>query len=180
MKQADSKKFRDIMKGLQMAIVPDKSIHKETVEIYFRAFQGWTIEQFERACLKVLDTKKISTFPLIGEIKEALNDPTEALNAWLMAREAVSKHGACMSVKFPNPVIHSVIEIMGGWISFCHVPEEEQKWKLKDFERFYDLLKYKQKHPEYAVGIYEINNIANGYKRVETIIQIGDTPLQVE
>lgn len=167
MTNQDKKRFAEIMAGLA-EVFTNHPISKEKAELYFRTFQNWTIEDFEKACLKVIKTKTISTFPLPAEIENALKDTTEVLKAWLLSREAVSRWGAYMSIRFPNPIIHSVIEAMGGWIPFCHIPQEELKWKQKEFERIYPLMQQKTKHPQWVCGIHEINSLCGGHKEVST------------
>ena len=113
-----------------------------------------TIEGFKNACEGVMMTKTISTFPLPGEIAAALNCD-KGLEAWLSARKIVRRHGAGMSVIFPDPVIHSVIEAMGGWQKFCWIPETDLTWKQKEFERLYPLMSNRNRHPERLSGYLE-------------------------
>ena len=40
----------------------DKPASEAKIEIYFQSFQDWNIEQFSKACTKILQTKTISNF----------------------------------------------------------------------------------------------------------------------
>jgi hypothetical protein len=150
----------------------DNPPSKEKIEIYWRTLKDLSIEDFERACINVLNTKKITTFPLIAEIRETLSG-NDGLQAWLFAREAVSRHGVYRSVQFPDPVIHSVVEAMGGWDKFCHIPDKERPWKQKEFEKLYEIMKSKNKHPEKCYGLYEIKNTAKGFGGINTTVRLG-------
>lgn len=159
------------MAGLQEIFTPEKELSKERVKLYWEAFKDWSVEQFQKACANILQTKKISTFPLPAELKEAIYDnESEALNAWLLAR---SKPDAYMTPKFSDKIIYFVIDALGGWIRFCHTPSEELKWLQKDFLRLYPLLKNKSDKVPELLGIHEQTNLANSYRGVDTTVKIG-------
>ncbi len=149
----------------------DSPPSKEKIEIYWRALRDLSIGALERGCINVLNTKKFSTFPLVAEIRAAISG-NDGLKAWILARKAVSKHGAYMSVIFPDPVIHSVVEAMGGWKAFCYCTDKERPFKQKEFERLYEVMKEGNRHPEKCIGIHEISNSASGYRDVDTTILI--------
>jgi hypothetical protein len=173
MTKQDKKRFLMAMRGLEEVFSPDRPVSDEKKMLYFRVFRDWTIEQFEQACVNIIKTKKISTFPLPAELKDAVAGD-RGLKAWLITQEAVFRYGHNRSVQFPDPVIHSVIDAMGGWVNFCMIPTEELKWKQKEFERLYNTLENKKEHPQYLQGLCEIENRGRGYEYYDEIIKIDD------
>lgn len=180
MQKSDRKKFIEIMAGMQESFTPDKAVKPEKVEIYWEMFKDWRLDAFRNACMHVVRTKTINTFPLVAEIINARHGGSVALMAWVQSRAAVGKYGCYQSVQFPDRVIHSVIEAMGGWIAFCDCPDKDRPWRQKEFERLYAVMQDKGKHPEYVVGIHEINNWGGGYKdRIEPFTVIPDDKQQL-
>ena len=155
MKKEDEKQFSKIMAGLQEVYTPEKPISTAKLEIYWMAFQDWTIEQFQAACQALLQTKTISTFPLPGEIRAASQEKDRALEAWLLARNAISICTNTASVIFSDAVIHSVIEAMGGWPKFCWIQDDELPFRQKDFLEYYKFFASKQRHPAFVQGAYQ-------------------------
>lgn len=169
MEENDIEKFSEIMTGLQEIFVPEKPISETKIELYFRHFQDVTIQEFTIACNAVLHSKRISTFPLPAEIRECITGD-KPLQAWLMAREAAAIHGFQFSIKFKDPVIHSVIQVMGGWAKFCFIPSDDQlTWVQKEFERLYKLMSARGEHPEFVQGAYDKENHFVDYEAWELI-----------
>lgn len=158
MKAIDKKKFGELMAGLQEVYVPEKPISETKIELYFRHFNDVTIQAFTQACNEIMTKKRISTFPLPGEFRDCL-EGEKSLEAWLMARNAASNHGHAFSIKFPDPVVHSVIQAMGGWVKFVMIPSDDQlTWVQKEFERLYKLMSQKGEHPDFVQGAYDVEN----------------------
>lgn len=124
------------------------------LKAYWLILKGLTEKEFEKAVIGILDNKTFNSMPTPAEIKDQIRGD-EALEAWLLVCKMISQHGAYMSIIFPDPVIHSVIEAMGGWVQLCQTPTEEMKWKQKDFERLYPMMQGKNRHPEIITGIHE-------------------------
>lgn len=172
MTDADKIQFAESMRGLKEVYTPDKPLSAEKIEIYWRYFNNWKIEKFQRACARTMDVKTITTFPLPAEIVLAdRGNGNNALSAWLIARTAVSRHGAYITVCFEDKTIHSVIEAMGGWQKFCWIPDNEITWGQKEFERYYPILYDKTEHSKTLQGMHEAKQIVH----IKT-----DEPKQIE
>ena len=151
------------MAGLAEVFIPDKELTDAKINVYWNVFRDWKDERFIRASELVLSVKSISTFPLPAEIIE--QDGTiadETLSMWIISREVAEDVGRTKTVVFDNPVIHSVINAMGGWATFCSCPERERPFKQREFERLYKLFKNRGDHPDRVSGIYESNQITWG------------------
>ena len=80
-----------------------------------------------------------------------------------------------MSVKFDDPVIHSVIESMGGWEALCSIENAEMKWKRKEFENLYPIMAKREAHPDRLIGMCDRQNLARGFDEfVNEPKEIGD------
>jgi len=86
-------------------------------------------------------------------------------------------------VRFDDPVIHAVIEAMGGWVRLAgDMKADEEKWKQKEFERLYQVLSKNPRDnvPSYLPGLCEIQNAANGYDITSNPVMIGNERKQLE
>lgn len=144
------------------AVKSDTKTHK----VWFMLLKDLTDNQFLYAVTKIC-RERTSFFPsdnFAGLIREQLKVDvgTEALMAWDAVKKAMANKGPYCSVKFSDPVIHSVVKIMAsGWAEFCEIPCD--KWMQKEFERNYVAMANRKDHPEYLKGIHEIENTANKF-----------------
>jgi hypothetical protein len=78
-------------------------------------------------------------------------------------------------VKFKDPVIHAVIEQMGGWSEMGNMLVDDEKWKQKEFERLYPIMEARGNHPDYLPGRLEVSNEANGFiEHIGSPVLIGE------
>ena len=105
--------FTKILTGL--AAMFDKPLTELLRDMYFGALQDLTIEQINNAGNQLARTATF--FPKPVEFRNAINGNQDeaAIAAWKKVLKAKSKAGQYQSVKFDDPVIHSVIKLMGGW-----------------------------------------------------------------
>jgi len=157
----DKPKFLEIMTAFCER--DNKSLGKFALRMYFESLKDLSIEEFEQAAVVLFQTHKF--FPKPADFREALglSSENDAILAWSQVVRAAKHIGAYESVQFSDPVIHSVIEAMGGWIGFCDTPETELKWKAKEFQTLYKAMKAKTGHPVYLPGIVERDNAALGF-----------------
>ena len=59
---------------------------------------------------------------------------------------------------FGDPIIHAVIQFMGGWPTTGDWLEDEMVWKQKEFERLYAVIKARGSDMIYLPGIIELQN----------------------
>lgn len=174
MKKEDFKEFCNILAGLADIFTPEKAFSKSRAEIYFNAFQDMDIEVFRKACSIVVQSKTISTFPLPGEIRQALQpDKTEKEASALLAinkiENAIREHGRGRTVIFDDPYIHVVIDRNGGWPKVCELSDDPENWKWakKDLCKHYQAIS--GMHPAHLEipltlpGTHEINNSSKNF-----------------
>ena len=154
---------------------------EKTQNVWYTLLQDLTDDEFGYAVKKVCQEVK-KFFPsdnFAALIREQLVVDVEeqALIAWGAVKKGMLNHGSYSSVKFSDPIIHSVIKIMAsGWSEFCQLPVD--KWMMKDFITNYRVMSKRADHPEYLKGIFEIENTAHGYPdhiKKPRLIETGTT-----
>jgi len=160
----------------------DRTMSKMLTDLYWKVLEPFSDEDCEVVFKEIIYSNKF--FPKPADFTELLrgSKKNQGTLAWIEVLETIKRVGAYQSVKFSNPVIHGVIESMGGWARLAgDMLVDEEKWKQKEFERLYEVISQHQrgKHPEYLAGICEIQNGANGYEVKPEIILIGFDRLQI-
>ena len=165
MVRSEDKQFIGLMKGLAEVFDSGNTISVLRVEIYWRALESYTLEQVNRAISELIKTRVFPSLPKPAEIIAAIEGNVEdrALTSWLEVLNAVKHIGTYQSVKFSNPVIHSVIEGMDGWLALGNTPNKELKWKQKEFIALFLTLSKGSSgrdHPVHLPGRIELSNSA--------------------
>lgn len=99
-----------------------------------------------------------------------------ALVAWSKVEKAVARVGVYESVVFDDPLIHRVIEDMGGWVRMGAHTESEMVFVGKEFANRYRGYRMRSETPEYLrvlSGIAESQNNKGGFE-TEPPVLIGD------
>jgi len=148
------------------------------IELYFQALVEYEIGVIERAAMAIIKGRVYPAFPKPGEIVQEIDGSREdlAVIAWGEVVEAIKRIGPYQSICFADPTIHSVLEFMGGWSACGDWLENEMKWKQKEFERLYAIMKDRGNHKKYLPGVCEIKNGADGFE-VDPPIMIGGLKL---
>jgi hypothetical protein len=172
---SDYRKFAEVMAVLTEVFGDGKPPSKLKIDIYFNALKAHSICAVFAAVNQLVKERVFSTFPKPAEIIKLItgDDQDMALLSWTKIITAIARTGPYASVKFSDPVIHSVILAMGGWAHFGTFKESELVWKQKEFERYYLVLKSTKKHPAYLPGIHETHNSAMGIDLKTEIARIG-------
>jgi len=168
----DKIKFKELITAL--CELHDKKLSQTLADIYWESLKQFTDEQ----CIKVFKELILTSrfFPKPVDFIEILKGKEEhnATIAWIEVLNAVKSVGNYQSVKFSDPVIHSVIQVMGGWEKLAStMTSDEEKWKQKEFEKLYQVMERRGKHPEYLPGTHEMENFRMGNELDREIIKIG-------
>jgi hypothetical protein len=98
--------------------------------------------------------------------------------AWSKIRESIGKVGAYQTVVLDDPIIHRVVQDMGGWIRLCHIDEKELPFIANEFKSRYQGFKSQGEIPDYPAklyGIHEGENLSKGLlDQIPETILIGD------
>jgi len=143
---------------------------------YWRALEPYSDDDCEIAFERC--TNECDWFPKIPHIidrmpgNESAGD--KAVLAWVEVDKAVRTIGNYQSVKFSDPVAHSVIQAMGGWSYLCSLTTEEYKWKRVEFEKLYPTMAAKGGHEDYLLGDCEQSQRLNDRADwVKPVAQVG-------
>lgn len=168
----DEVKFKEYMAAL--GEIHDRKVSGTLAEIYWQVLEPFDDDQCENVFKRLLREAKF--FPKPSEFLELLQGRRDhdGTAAWLEVLGTVKRVGCYRSVRFSDPVIHSVIQAMGGWPRFADMRVDDEKWKQKEFEKLYSVISERPgKHPEYLPGLHEIDNSNAGWKVEPEIARIG-------
>jgi hypothetical protein len=152
-----------------------KEITGTLLQFYWMVLKDFCEEEIKSAFNRATLTLKF--FPKPAELLEIIqgNQNDKAMIAWEKVFNAIGRIGPYQSVVFDDPVIHSTIELMGGWIELGNITTDEIKWKQKEFEKIYLVMVRKKKHPEHLAGIGEKENFKKGlHQYIPDPIFIGE------
>ena len=149
---------------------------KLKIEIYSKALAQFPIVEIKKAIEKMIITRVFPSFPKPAEIVQEIQGKQEERSAiaWAKVVDTIRRGGNYESVMFDDPVIHEVLDFMGGWPATGEWLESELKWKQKEFERMYTIMAVNsRKQLSYLPGVIEIQNNAKGYKPTHQVVKIG-------
>ena len=179
MKNQDKVRFAKVMVVLSEIFDQGREPSEFKIEIYFQALSEYEIGVIEKAATTIIKSRVYPAFPKPGEIIQEIEGSKEerAVSAWGEVVEAIKRTGPYQSVCFSDSTIHSVIDFMGGWPATGDWLESELKWKQKEFERLYTIMKDKGNNKKYLPGIQEIENGVKGFKFAPPIMIGGNQKL---
>lgn len=157
MTENDRKRFSEILAVL--CEVYNQDITETKTKAYWEALNDIDIDVISQNATKHLKTEKF--FPRPSELRLGESDEDIGMLAYNKLQSGIRSFGYYDSIKFDDPVIHSVIELMGGWLDVSL--RENDQWFIKDFLNIYKSMQLKKEHLEYIKGINEIDNGARGY-----------------
>ncbi len=135
------------------------------MEIYWQAFQNWSLEEFKRACNLIMQTRVYPSLPKIPEITEMIYGKPEdqAALAYETLVKAMKQIGPWENVMFEDGAIARAVEAMGGWEQINQWTVDEWKFRKKDFEQLYLAnLRAGRTEPVTLYGAFDRINGANG------------------
>ena len=89
----------------------------------------------------------------------------QSLGAWHKVMQGIKSAGAWTSVVFDDPIIHTVIEEMGGWVHLCKTKIKDMPFKQNEFHTRYRgyIGKVPRNFPRVLMGIADGHNRQNGH-----------------
>lgn len=173
MTQDNYKKFLEVMSLLSGYYNQDKP--QPVIKLYWDMLKDLSIEEFIRKAIEYMKINKF--FPMISDFLEVPDKQDKSILAWQKVLYAFKMAGCWNSVQFDDLVIHSAIEMLGGWRRFNEMTIEERKWAEKDFYKYYNALQNQNEHPKYLVGYSEKELSDSEYfDRIKPPILIGSAP----
>ena len=142
MEISDKKRFAVIMYGLADNF--RDHVSKDGLRFRFEALKEFKIEEVERASMEIVQRRKYTKMPTIGEIIEAIRGNPEKqiedvaeIQAAVVLR-AIGTYGSYQSPTFEDPVTAEVIAKRFGWGHLCsYITDESKPWFVKEFKEAY-------------------------------------------
>jgi len=158
MQSSDYEKFCEVMSLLSE--VYKRELSQMTYKAYWEVLKDLDIDTFTKNATNHLKASKF--FPTPSDLRNDIDEKDLAIFAWEKLLKAIEVAGYYESVDFQDKVIHSVVDLMGGWKDISI--RELTDWDRKTFCEFYGTLSKKKTHPEYLVGEHELHNNGRGFK----------------
>ncbi len=175
MLEKDLVKFSEIMTGLSE--IYGKDMSSFMLDIYFQALNDFDIVSVERAfSAHVRNPDNGQFFPKPADIVKLISGTSRDAGyvAWTKVDKTVRMVGSWQSVVFDDPIIHSVISDMGGWILLGEKTEKEWVFVSKEFMERYQAHKSKQdstgNYPQKLIGKHEADNSRGGFEIVPPVL----------
>lgn len=180
MEDKDIKEFT--IELVMIAEMLDKTLSEGLIELYFKTLKDLSLDQIRSAINHIANTATFFPKPVDFRNATGGNRDLQALTAWEKTRKAVRKVGRYESVQFNDPLIHSVISLMGGWEDFCSCEGYDgEKWQQHDFEKMYKtMVGVNRDHPEYLPGMSELDNSARGFDIRKPVLIGGEEKKQID
>lgn len=156
----DRQQFYALMTGLFELY--GKKASKELLGLYYGALKSYEIADIVRAANQhSLDPDAGQFMPKPADFVRHIDGSkqTRAMRGWSTVDKAIRQVGPYESVCFDDPIIHAVIQDMGGWLSMCETKSEDDlKFRRHEFEKRYQgyaLQGGVQEYPGRLVGLTE-------------------------
>jgi hypothetical protein len=175
----DFKKFASLLAGL--GEMYDKEITPMMADMYWDALKEFDYEAVSKAAqLHMKNPEGGQFFPKVADLVRHLsgNNTDKGMQAWSRVEKAVRTVGPYMSVAFDDPIIHAVIQDMGGWTGFGNC-DEQTEWPFRQNEfvkryRAYLNAGGAGKYPAVLTGIADMHNRTLGKVSDKDTRLIGD------
>jgi hypothetical protein len=175
--ERDRKQFAALIVTLAEIFNDGKEPSQMLMKLYWESLKKYEIQTIEKAVSVIIQTRVYPSLPKPAEIIQEIEGKAEnrATEAWIQTLTAIRRIGTYRSVKFSDPVIHAVIQFMGGWSEMGNILVDDEKWKQKEFERLYPIMEARGNHPDYLPGRLEVSNEANGFiEHIGSPVLIGE------
>ena len=177
MNQSDYEDFINVMQLVseQYGKTPSEGL----ISLYWMGLKNYEFPAVREAIGRHLaNTDNGQFMPKIADIIRMMQGSSmdSAYSAWTKVDKAVRQVGPYESVVFDDPIIHKVLNDMGGWIMLSEKTEDEWPFIAKEFENRYKGFKSRNERIEYPaklIGLAEANNTREGQKTSAPML-IGD------
>lgn len=177
MVDADKKEFATYMSGVFS--VYGKEVSTMLLRIWFEALRHYDLKSVKDALARhLLNPDNGQFLPKPADVVKLIGGTTidTALEAWSTVDRAVRYVGTYRSVAFQDPIIHKVIQDMGGWVALGNKKEDEWPFVAKEFQTRYRGIKTTGQPidaPTQLTGIAAQQNSVAGIQYAEAPILIG-------
>lgn len=144
--------------------------------LYWQGLKEYDLAAIKQAIGRHLQNPDTGMFmPKIADVVRMMQGTTQdsALIAWAKVDKTVRQVGTGQSVVFDDPIIHRVLQDMGGWLGLGRRSEDEWPFVAKEFENRYRGYRMRNddfEYPKILIGLYEAQNNTQGFKSARPIL----------
>lgn len=176
MQDRDRAKFSGLL--TEVMAFYGKDVSDFALTTWWGACQPFDFEQVNKAMgAHVMDPECGQFAPKPADVVRALQGTRtdRSRQAWGQVLDAMHRVGAYQSVVFDDPIVHLVIEDLGGWMQTCRtVADSYQEHRFCEAYRAYaGRTNGLPPHPPKLVGEFEATNSQEG-RRVRPPVLIGN------
>lgn len=177
MKHEDKTQFATLMGALSEYY--NRDISDALIGMYWQGLEHYDIGAVRESLNRHMQNPESGQFfPKIADISKMLGGTTsdKALNAWAKVDKAIRYVGPYQSVAFDDPLIHRVLQDMGGWIGLGQKTDEDWPFIAREFENRYRGYAMRNEKPDYSptlIGLAEAHNAKEGFA-IEPPMLIGN------
>lgn len=178
MRATDKARFVGAMNACADAF--GKTLPNSQLALWWSLMSPFDIADFERALHQhLLDPERGRFMPVPADIVRQIEGTggDRAALAWTKVRSAIQRVGPYRSVAFDDPLIHCVVEDMGGWVSICGMASDEAPFRGKEFSdryRAYAVRRDGVNHPAVLMGEHDLANRLRFPEAVKPPVLVGD------
>jgi len=138
MNTADKKNFKDLLTNAMAFYRQDVSTF--ALDVWWNACERFEFEQVAKAFTRhAVDPERGQYAPKPADVVRLLGGTStdRAAVAWGKTHDAMSSVGAYSDVVFDDPIIHAVIDDLGGWPKVCRTELDELSYLQHRFTESY-------------------------------------------
>lgn len=168
MKQADFDQFNQIISAV--GELYSKPVGEFAISLWWNALSGYELKVVQEALSRHVRNPDNGQFmPKPADVVRMMQGSTQdsALSAWAKVDRTMRQIGPYETVVFDDPLIHVVLQEMGGWVALSTKVDDEWPFVAKEFENRYRGFKARGEVPQYPQMIMGIAEAYNGQKGFE-------------
>lgn len=176
MNEQDKRAFKELVTNVMAFYRQDTSPF--ALQVWWTACQTFSLEQITKAMsAHAVDADRGQFAPKPADVVKALQGTKtdRARSAWGKVMDAMQRVGAYQTVCFDDPVIHAVIEDIGGWMGLCRSDFEQLSFTEHRFCESYRAYSGRSDvaYPAKLLGQHEVDNRQAG-RKVSPPVLIGN------
>lgn len=177
MVETDKAEFANIVKAV--LDMKGKEVSPAVLRLWWAALEEFSIEEVRHGFTRYVRSPDSGSFaPMPADIIRMIEGSAgdRGMLAWSKVQEALKRVGGWQSVCFDDPIIHCVLEDMGGWPKLCSTESNEMSFRAADFAKRYRAYAERgmpAQYPPYLTGRHETSNRIGGFTPPPPML-IGD------
>ena len=172
--ETDTEPFRQLMAGV--FALYGRELSDTVLSIWWEALRSFDLVAVREALSRHAMNPDAGQFlPKPADVVRELHGTRgdAAALAWAKTIGAVRDHGSWRSVAFDDPIIHRVVEDLGGWTWLCAQRPDEMSFVERRFRDAYRAWRARGDVPPHRLrlaGVIELTNAANGHPAPDLVL----------